>query len=184
MRDPQYSHDSYKRSGEPRAYSTNMQVSEVPYPSPCSERTSVSKNYYYEDSSSSSWGFSDPEIKRRKRIALYKAYGVEGKMKASLRVRKLRKMRGKKNLPSHCKMLLVELLVRAVDGGSCRWWEPQTARRDGGSRREDKIIVRGNLQNSHMEALQYFRMMEVRSEYDIEAMQKADDFPSKKEKEM
>ena len=34
---------------------------------------------------SSSWGFSDPEIKRRKRIALYKAYGVEGKMKASLR---------------------------------------------------------------------------------------------------
>ena len=35
-----------------------------------------------------------------------------------------------------------------------------------------------------MEALQYFRMMEVRSEYDIEAMQKADDFPSKKEKEM
>ena len=85
MRDPQYSHDSYKRSGEPRAYSTNMQVSEVPYPSPCSGRTSVSKNYYYEDSSSSSWGFSDPEIKRRKRIALYKAYGVEGKMKVSLR---------------------------------------------------------------------------------------------------
>ena len=34
---------------------------------------------------SSSWGFSDPEIKRRKRIALYKAYGVEGKIKAFLR---------------------------------------------------------------------------------------------------
>ncbi|WKA03199.1 hypothetical protein VitviT2T_021323 [Vitis vinifera] len=109
MRDPQYSHDSYKRSGEPRAYSTNMQVSEVPYPSPRSGRTSVSKNYYYEDSSSSSWGFSDPEIKRRKRIALYKAYGVEGKMKAFLR---------------------------------------------------------------------------VQSEYDIDAMQKANDLPSKKEKEM
>ena len=85
MRDPQYSYDSYKRSGEPRAYSTNMQVGGVPYPPPRSGKTSVSKNYYYEDSSSSSWGFSDPEIKRRKRITLYKAYGVEGKMKASLR---------------------------------------------------------------------------------------------------
>ncbi|CBI22920.3 hypothetical protein VitviT2T_006082 [Vitis vinifera] len=85
MRDPQYSHDNYKRPGEPRAYSTNMQVSGVSYPPPRSGKTSVSKNYYYEDSSSSSWGFSDPEIKRRKRIALYKAYGVEGKMKASLR---------------------------------------------------------------------------------------------------
>nr|CAN75669.1 hypothetical protein VITISV_016269 [Vitis vinifera] len=62
-----------------------MQVSGVPYPPPRSGKTSVSKNYYYEDSSSSSWGFSDPEIKRRKRIALYKACGVEGKMKASLR---------------------------------------------------------------------------------------------------
>ena len=85
MRDPQYSHDSYKRPGESNAYSTNMRVSGVPYPPPRSDRTSVSKNYYYEDSSSSSWGFSDPEIKRRKRIALYKAYGVEGKMKVSLR---------------------------------------------------------------------------------------------------
>ena len=33
---------------------------------------------------SSSWGFSDPEIKRRKRIALYKAYDIERKMKTSL----------------------------------------------------------------------------------------------------
>ena len=39
-------------------------------------------------------------------------------------------------------MLLVELLVGAVDGGSRRWWEPQTVRRDGGSCREEKIIVR------------------------------------------
>ena len=39
-------------------------------------------------------------------------------------VRKLRKMRGKKNIPSHCKMLLVVLLVGAADGEE-RWWEPQ-----------------------------------------------------------
>lgn len=31
------------------------------------------------------WGFTDPDMKRRKRIARYKAYGVEGKVKASLR---------------------------------------------------------------------------------------------------
>ena len=73
------------RPGEPRAYSTNIQVSGVSYPLPHFGKTFVSKNYYYEDSSFSSWGFSDLEIKRRKRIALYKPYGVEGKMKASLR---------------------------------------------------------------------------------------------------
>ncbi|OWM86082.1 uncharacterized protein LOC116212207 [Punica granatum] len=31
------------------------------------------------------WGFTDPEMKRKKRIARYKAYGVEGRLKASLR---------------------------------------------------------------------------------------------------
>ncbi|KAJ1283511.1 hypothetical protein BS78_03G133500 [Paspalum vaginatum] len=29
--------------------------------------------------------FGDPEMKRRRRVAAYKAYGVEGKVKASLR---------------------------------------------------------------------------------------------------
>ena len=31
------------------------------------------------------WSFRDPEAKRRKRIARYKVYAVEGKVKASLR---------------------------------------------------------------------------------------------------
>ncbi|XP_041017998.1 uncharacterized protein LOC121260228 [Juglans microcarpa x Juglans regia] len=31
------------------------------------------------------WGFNDPERKRKKRIAMYKVYTVEGKVKASLR---------------------------------------------------------------------------------------------------
>ncbi|KAE8671274.1 hypothetical protein F3Y22_tig00111983pilonHSYRG00104 [Hibiscus syriacus] len=30
------------------------------------------------------WGFTDPEMKRKKRIAKYKVYTVEGKMKATL----------------------------------------------------------------------------------------------------
>ncbi|KAM0915963.1 hypothetical protein ACQ4PT_010480 [Festuca glaucescens] len=31
------------------------------------------------------WCFNDPEMKRRRRVAGYKAYGVKGKVKASLR---------------------------------------------------------------------------------------------------
>ncbi|XWS76623.1 hypothetical protein CRYUN_Cryun01aG0192800 [Craigia yunnanensis] len=31
------------------------------------------------------WGFTDPEMKRKKRIAKYKVYTVEGKVKSSLR---------------------------------------------------------------------------------------------------
>lgn len=36
-------------------------------------------------SSSSRWCFNDPELQRKKRVASYKVYGVEGKMKGSLR---------------------------------------------------------------------------------------------------
>ncbi|XP_057978498.1 uncharacterized protein LOC131164950 [Malania oleifera] len=36
-------------------------------------------------SSSKSWGFNDPELQRKKRVASYKVYAVEGKMKGSLR---------------------------------------------------------------------------------------------------
>jgi hypothetical protein len=43
---------------------------------------------------SSMWCLSDPEIKRRRRVASYKAYSVEGKVKASLR-RGLRWFKGK-----------------------------------------------------------------------------------------
>ncbi|KAK7402250.1 hypothetical protein VNO78_14367 [Psophocarpus tetragonolobus] len=34
---------------------------------------------------SKSWSFSDPELQRKKRIAGYKIYAAEGKMKSSLR---------------------------------------------------------------------------------------------------
>lgn len=33
----------------------------------------------------SSWGFNDPEMKRKKRIAKYKVYTIEGRFKASVR---------------------------------------------------------------------------------------------------
>ncbi|XP_068663073.1 uncharacterized protein [Aristolochia californica] len=35
--------------------------------------------------SSKGWSFNDPEMKRRKRVAAYKVYSMEGKMKASFR---------------------------------------------------------------------------------------------------
>ncbi|KAL5768588.1 hypothetical protein ACOSP7_015137 [Xanthoceras sorbifolium] len=36
-------------------------------------------------SASKSWSFSDPELQRKKRVASYKVYTVEGKVKGSLR---------------------------------------------------------------------------------------------------
>ncbi|KAL4387312.1 hypothetical protein GQ457_09G005910 [Hibiscus cannabinus] len=36
-------------------------------------------------SCSKSWSFTDPELQRKKRVASYKVYAVEGKMKGSLR---------------------------------------------------------------------------------------------------
>ncbi|OMO91679.1 hypothetical protein COLO4_18177 [Corchorus olitorius] len=36
-------------------------------------------------SSSKSWSFKDPELQRKKRVASYKVYTVEGKVKGSLR---------------------------------------------------------------------------------------------------
>ncbi|XP_043703580.1 uncharacterized protein LOC122653710 [Telopea speciosissima] len=35
--------------------------------------------------SSIGWSFNDPELQRKKRVASYKVYSVEGKMKGSLR---------------------------------------------------------------------------------------------------
>ncbi|KAI3964881.1 hypothetical protein MKX01_021777 [Papaver californicum] len=35
--------------------------------------------------STSSWSFNDPEMKRRRRVAHYKYYAVEGKLKSSFR---------------------------------------------------------------------------------------------------
>ncbi|KAJ0766422.1 hypothetical protein HanPI659440_Chr03g0093961 [Helianthus annuus] len=36
-------------------------------------------------STSKSWSFSDPELQRKKRVASYKAYTMEGKVKGSIK---------------------------------------------------------------------------------------------------
>lgn len=90
MRDPvQYSYDNYRRPAE-YSYSKKKHVISkdtynLPPPPGSAGRNSIPKSCYYEDSSSSSWGFSDPEMKRKKRIVSYKVYSAEGKMKASVR---------------------------------------------------------------------------------------------------
>ncbi|PHT45876.1 hypothetical protein CQW23_15034 [Capsicum baccatum] len=44
-----------------------------------------SKSKVMSSSSLKNWSFNDPEMQRKKRVVGYKAYGVEGKMKGSLR---------------------------------------------------------------------------------------------------
>ncbi|RLN42787.1 hypothetical protein C2845_PM01G12840 [Panicum miliaceum] len=55
----------------------------------------------------SAWFFSDPEMKRRRRVASYKAYSVEGKVKASLR-------RGFRWIKAKCSELIHGWLVPAA----------------------------------------------------------------------
>lgn len=45
----------------------------------------VSSSSAASSSKKSSWALSDPDFQRRKRVASYKAYAVEGRMKGSLR---------------------------------------------------------------------------------------------------
>lgn len=62
-----------KSVGSNQIYSTSSRSPDLP---PVPTRKS--------QGSSKPWGFTDPEMKRKKRIAKYKVYTVEGKMKASL----------------------------------------------------------------------------------------------------
>ncbi|KAG9459561.1 hypothetical protein H6P81_004069 [Aristolochia fimbriata] len=67
-----------------KAYTTNQIVtaktlaSAARSPDPAPHRAKTK-------SFSKGWGFNDPEMKRRKRVATYKVYSMEGKVKASFR---------------------------------------------------------------------------------------------------
>ncbi|KAK4780989.1 hypothetical protein SAY87_017095 [Trapa incisa] len=47
--------------------------------------SSKGKNDRGAGSMSKSWSFTDPELQRKKRVASYKVYAVEGKMKGSIK---------------------------------------------------------------------------------------------------
>ncbi|KFK40307.1 hypothetical protein AALP_AA3G358000 [Arabis alpina] len=61
-----------------RSYSTSY----TDYPTRIPEDQDPKKG---RSSSSSSWGFVDPDLQRKKRVVSYRAYTVEGKLKGSFR---------------------------------------------------------------------------------------------------
>merc|ERR1711915_304634 len=50
-----------------------------------SYNSAVAKSQSSSSSSSKFWGINDPEVKRKKRVASYKVYTVEGKVKGPFR---------------------------------------------------------------------------------------------------
>lgn len=71
-----------------RSYSANYATSaEIPYQPPNMEMprelNKKGKRANGSISSKAGWCFSDPELQRKKRVASYKAYTVEGKIKRS-----------------------------------------------------------------------------------------------------
>ncbi|KAL6528789.1 hypothetical protein OROMI_028965 [Orobanche minor] len=54
-------------------------------PAPAQQPENLKKGKSMNGSSSKSWIFNDPELQRRKRVASYKAYSAEGKVKGSFR---------------------------------------------------------------------------------------------------
>ncbi|MBA0774819.1 hypothetical protein Gotri_010000 [Gossypium trilobum] len=92
-RDGEMQMDSYyyqAKEGGPRnmqdlrCYSANYANSVQP-PNQLGKEIKMKKSKSTFGSSSKSWSFNDPELQRKKRVAGYKVYAVEGKMKGSLR---------------------------------------------------------------------------------------------------
>ncbi|XP_038884184.1 uncharacterized protein LOC120075092 [Benincasa hispida] len=69
-----------------RSYYGNSSMEIQKYYGPPKIQESVKKGKSISGSSSKSWRFvADPEFQRKKRVASYKMYSVEGKMKGSFR---------------------------------------------------------------------------------------------------
>ncbi|KAJ6963717.1 hypothetical protein NC652_002132 [Populus alba x Populus x berolinensis] len=66
-----------------RSYSVSYAVSVQPNQS--GKEGKMKKGKSNLGSSSKSWSFKDPELQRKRRVANYKVYAIEGKMKGSLR---------------------------------------------------------------------------------------------------
>ncbi|KAK4757863.1 hypothetical protein SAY87_019164 [Trapa incisa] len=70
-----------------RSYSSSYSYSHADFWAPSQSHSNApAKDKKLEKSKSASvWGFDDPEFQRKKRVAAYKMYGVEGKVKGSFR---------------------------------------------------------------------------------------------------
>ncbi|XP_022987910.1 uncharacterized protein LOC111485312 [Cucurbita maxima] len=71
--------------GDFRSYSASYASSANPNQTQMSNDLKLKKGKSTNGFSSKSWSFNDPEIQRKKRVASYKVYSVEGKVKGSLR---------------------------------------------------------------------------------------------------
>ncbi|TMW98047.1 hypothetical protein EJD97_004561 [Solanum chilense] len=60
-------------------------VGAPPLPPPPAHHNKDLKLKKGKSTSGSSWNFNDPEFQRKRRVASYKVYSVEGKVKGSLR---------------------------------------------------------------------------------------------------
>ncbi|XP_060208523.1 uncharacterized protein LOC132635929 isoform X2 [Lycium barbarum] len=76
--EPQFSSNNLK------SYSVSSYASTVGAP-PLPPPTQLKKGKSTSGSTSKSWSFNDPEFQRKRRVASYKVYSVEGKVKGSLR---------------------------------------------------------------------------------------------------
>ncbi|EEF41045.1 uncharacterized protein LOC8284701 [Ricinus communis] len=68
-----------------RSYSVGYAGSTTVQPSQFGKELKIKKGKSNLGSSSKNWSFNDPELQRKKRVASYKVYAMEGKMKGSLR---------------------------------------------------------------------------------------------------
>ncbi|KAH6783004.1 ABC family ABC transporter [Perilla frutescens var. hirtella] len=78
--------EPYTRPSNFRSYSVSYTSSynhAAPAPAPPPQKLKKGKSS--NGSMSKSWSFNDPEFQRKRRVASYKVYSVEGKLKGSVR---------------------------------------------------------------------------------------------------
>ncbi|KAF5481813.1 hypothetical protein F2P56_002435 [Juglans regia] len=68
-----------------RCYSASYATSAQTNQTQVGNDAKFKKGKYTNGSISNSWSFNDPELQRKRRVASYKVYTVEGKVKGSLR---------------------------------------------------------------------------------------------------
>lgn len=68
-----------------RCFSASYATPTQPNDQQLGKKSKLKKSKSTFGSASKSWSFNDPELQRKKRVASYKVYTVEGKMKGSLR---------------------------------------------------------------------------------------------------
>uniref|UniRef100_A0A5B6YWU8 DUF3511 domain protein n=1 Tax=Davidia involucrata TaxID=16924 RepID=A0A5B6YWU8_DAVIN len=82
-----YGHRPTSNPHDLRSYSASYASSYAPPPTQMSgvKDLKLKKGKSTSGSSSKSWSLNDPEFQRKKRVASYKVYSVEGRVKGSLR---------------------------------------------------------------------------------------------------